>query len=366
MTKGSRQAVQRLISVALLLMSTPSFAHVNAKRISKTLTLAEEQLIIQQNLKVKREQILQLSRQHAGQRDLLSPVAMPTVARPFSDHERVSYVFFSAENYYDSAHVKKTILQNLPADVVAVVFADSANVSVIESYRQEYSQYVQNPDQLVVIASPNLLMNGSNLWARDNVPIPVYSQDAHVLSIDAQYYRFYEADQSIANFLGTQLLSHGYYYEGGNFQADDDGTCLMVNNSRHQVIPESLFIETYGCKRLKRLEHLSGIGHVDERLKIMKNKRILTDTVEYRVELEEMGYQVVMLPRPQRAFETYANALVVNDTVFLPVFHELHDAEAIQIYEQQGLKVVPVYVNDLPNQGRGSIHCITMTYPSIQ
>lgn len=345
-----------------LLASTLVVAAPAKLNQSKAISQAEEQKIIQHQLKVKQQQIL---RQLSGSRELLSP---EMVARPFSDHEQVKYVFFSAENSYDAFEVKKTILKNLPSDVTAVIFADTSNQVSVENYRKQYAAFAPNPEQVVVISAPNELASGggSTLWARDNVPIPVFSQDGRVISVNAKYYRYYEGDQSISKMMGTKLISHDYYYEGGNFQVDDDGTCVIVNNSRHKEIPDDVFTNSYGCKRLKRLVHLSGIGHADERIKILKNKVILTDTVEYKSELEDMGYQVVMVPKADRPFETYINALAINDTVFLPVFKEKNDSAVIAIYEQQGFKVIPVYVNSLPNQGRGSIHCITMTYPEVK
>ena len=358
---AKRTVTTGLFIFSMLMTTVLSAAPANLNQ-SKSISQAEEQKIIQHQLKIKRQQIL---RQLSGVSQLLSP---ERVARPFSDHEKVSYVFFSAENGFDAYEVKKTILRNLPPDVIAVIFADTANQASVESYRKQYAAYAANPDQVVVLSAPNELMSGSGspLWARDNVPIPVFGEDGRVMSVNAKYYRYYEGDQSISRFLGTKLISHDYYYEGGNFQVDDDGTCMMVNNSRHKEIPDSVFTEMYGCKRLKRLAHLSGIGHADERIKILKDKVILTDTAEYKSELEQMGYRVVMVPKANQPYETYINALVLNDTVFLPVFREKNDNDVIAIYEKQGFKVIPVYVNSLPNQGRGSIHCITMTYPEVK
>jgi len=63
--------------------------------------------------------------------------------------------------------------------------------------------------------------------------------------------------------------------------------------------------------------------------------------------------------------ETYANSLLINGTLFLPIFEQPNDKEAIRIYENLGLKVIPIETKKLSNQGSGSIHCITMTYPQL-
>ena len=141
------------------------------------------------------------------------------------------------------------------------------------------------------------------------------------------------------------------------------GTCLVIDNDRVQDIPNSIFSEKYGCKKLVRLPHVKGIGHADESVKFVDDKTVLTDTESYVPVLEKEGFKVVMLPTPNGRYETYVNSLIIEKKVFLPVFDEEKDQDAIRVYEGLGFEVIPLNTESLSNDGLGSIHCITMTYP---
>src|SRR5690606_15341718 len=92
----------------------------------------------------------------------------------------------------------------------------------------------------------------------------------------------------------------------------------------------------------------------------------LTDAPSYKPLLEEAGYKVVMLPRPKREYETYVNALIVNGVVYVPIFDQATDEEALQVYRDAGFdKVIGINSLVLSNDGAGSLHCITMTYPKV-
>ncbi|MCC6138813.1 MAG: agmatine deiminase family protein, partial [Bdellovibrionaceae bacterium] len=120
-----------------------------------------------------------------------------------------------------------------------------------------------------------------------------------------------------------------------------------------------------GCKTLVRLPHTKGIGHIDESVKFVDDNTLLVDDQDYADTLAAKGFKVIKMVRPSNDYETYVNALVVNGTAFLPVFNQKSDVAAIEIYEKLGLKVVPLNSISLSNDGLGSIHCITMSYPPV-
>jgi agmatine/peptidylarginine deiminase len=70
-----------------------------------------------------------------------------------------------------------------------------------------------------------------------------------------------------------------------------------------------------------------------------------------------------MLPRAKRDYETYVNSLIINGTVWVPIYQQKTDAEALKVYKDLGFKVIAADSSLLSNEGAGSIHCITMTYP---
>ena len=139
------------------------------------------------------------------------------------------------------------------------------------------------------------------------------------------------------------------------------GDCLTVE--RTSLPTDDIFKNLYGCKKIIRLPFVKGIGHMDESAKFLSDKIVLTDTPQYVEVLKKAGFEVHMLPRPNGTFETYVNSLLINGVLFLPVFGQTQDAQAIAIYESFGLKVVPIRSNSLSNIGMGSLHCITMNYP---
>ncbi|MBY0386083.1 agmatine deiminase family protein [bacterium] len=212
--------------------------------------------------------------------------------------------------------------------------------------------------------------SSTNFWSRDNLPLPVWESSQFAL-VDARYYYNFEPDVFFQNLFGVNLSSHKYFYEGGNFMANARGDCLVVNRKKAYpggvsdtaAIPDDVFKSLYGCKNLIRLKHLKGIGHADEVVKFMSDDVVFTDTPEYVAQLEKAGFQVVLLPEADLNYETYINSLLVNDTIFVPVFGESNDQKAIDAYKKLGLKVVPINTRALATGGQGGIHCITMNYP---
>ena len=120
------------------------------------------------------------------------------------------------------------------------------------------------------------------------------------------------------------------------------GECIVVNRKKAYsggvsdtaAIPDAIFKNHYGCKKLTRFKKLKGIGHADEVVKFISDDVIVTDTPEYVKKLKALGYKVHMLPEPDLNFETYANALQVNNTLFVPSFGETGDKKAANIYQK--------------------------------
>ncbi len=279
------------------------------------------------------------------------------VERPYAEYEKARYLLFSSQNSFYSGEVKTTLAKFLPADMILVIFYTSP--SEYQRLKDEYEPIV-GPSRLRI-----LKISTNPFWARDALPVPVFLPGNKLAGVDAKYGQGNEPDTELAHYFRMPLMKHTYYYEGGNFLADSKGNCLIVNNSRTSQIPDSNFITQYGCKKLTRFPHKSGIGHVDERIKLLSDSVALTDTPEYQSTLEGLGYEVQLLPKPGGAYETYVNALLVNGTLFMPSYGKTSDEAARKIYQDAGLDVIPANTSSLSNSGLGSIHCITMTYPPV-
>ena len=288
-----------------------------------------------------------------------------TTAVPVGEYEQAGYLLFSSNYPFSSFAAKQAMAKYLPEDVTLVVFTYSRDKSHLKQVREDFEDLVPE-ERLKVIYLPNA---NRGFWARDGVPVPIWRTDKQAdelfTVVDARYYHQFEADEEVAAHFSSELTAHDYYYEGGNFMANAKGDCLVVNTNAVQKIPDSIFSDHYGCKELYRLPFVKGIGHADESVKFVSDTEVLTDVPKYAEILEEAGFEVTMLPRPQTEMENYTNSLIVNGTVFVPVFGQNNDQEAMDIYEGLGLKVVPINTSVLSNQGLGSIHCITMTYPPV-
>lgn len=106
-------------------------------------------------------------------------------------------------------------------------------------------------------------------------------------------------------------------------------------------------------------EHFTELAKMEEELKDLTN-------------IKGIPFKLVPLPWPDACYAadghrlpaTYANFLIINGAVLLPIYGVKQDNEAILIFE--GLfperKIIPVYSRTLIEQ-HGSLHCITMQYP---
>lgn len=282
--------------------------------------------------------------------------------RPFADFEKVKSLIFSAETSFDSLGVKTTLAENLPDGVEIVVLGNDSYD--IDSLMKTLSKKVSKDR----IRKLEVDSNAVTFWTRDVTPIPVFvrqseSSDETLAVTSAPYYHGTDDDETIAKKFDVNMFSHSYLYEGGNFAQDTKGNCFLVVNPRTKLMPDNLFKSHYGCESLTRLPFEKGIGHIDERVRIISDSVVVTDSVGYKKIFEEKGYEVHMVPQAKNYYETHANSLMINGTIFMPVFGQSTDAEAQAVYEKLGFKVVPVNTSSLSNNGHGSIHCITMAYP---
>lgn len=290
---------------------------------------------------------------------LNSPRPQAPAERPYSELEEVGYLFFSSNMNYNSRVAKHAMAKNLPSDVTLVIFAEPG--SDASRIRRDYQGLIE-PERLKIVELEDA---SSGFWTRDGFPVPIWGTDKGMNLVGARYYHGFEPDQAVSSWFGGRLSEHRYYFEGGNFVTNDRGDCLTIDNDLAKDIPEGVFKDMYGCQKLVRFPHIKGIGHADESLKFVSSDTVITDSPVYEKTLIQNGYKVVLVPRPQRKYETYINSLLVNGTIYVPIFNQAKDDEALQVYRNAGFNVIPVETIQLANNGLGSIHCITMTYPKV-
>lgn len=280
--------------------------------------------------------------------------------RPFVEYHRARFLLMSDGYAFGSQVAKYEILRNLPEDMVALILTD--NVAKIPAIESTLSQVISRK-RFRVLTIPG----GSGFWVRDSTPIAIFTgneSDPKMALTGAKYFGGQRPGPRVSALLHVPFYEHAYFYEGGNFIADKDGTCLTINH-RIDEISDATFSAYYGCRRVARLPFRAGIGHVDERVKLISDSEAVTDEPTYVATLEGMGYKTYLLPRPATHMGTYVNSLLVNGTLFMPSYADSDlDGKAQAIYQSFGLKVFPLDSRTLSSVGLGSLHCITMTYPA--
>jgi hypothetical protein len=284
------------------------------------------------------------------------------VLRPVEDYADFGYVLMSAEtNYLDEVReMRRLIAQNLPENVKLVILTKEED---LEETRKTYLQWIA-ADRLL-LATHRSARNG--FWARDSFPVPVVLKDTVDPGlVAAKYFRPFEAHEVISQSVSSRnLFPKNFRFVGGNLLADHEGNCFVVDSSRMFGLDPQDVKEHYGCNHIEALPFRAGIGDVDEVIKPMPGRKMLTNESSYVPRLKELGYEVLMLPDLEERYRTYANALVVGNKVFMPSFGVPEDEEASKVYQSLGYEVIPIRTNTLSDSYLGSVHCQTMAYPKM-
>ncbi len=251
-------------------------------------------------------------------------------------------------------------------------------------------------------------------WARDHGAITVL-EDGQPILLDFVFNGWggkFPAEQD--NQLTASLAAQGRFgttpvetidlvLEGGSIESDGAGTllttrhCLLQptrNPGLSQADIEERFRKHFGTERVLWLEHgaLEGDdtdGHIDTLARFCDPSTIAyvecSDPTDAQFpELERMAaeiaalvqpsgepYHRVPLPLPAPQFDagrrlpaTYANFLIINDAVLVPVYDDPADAVAMERLGEvfPGRNVVGIDCRAIIRQG-GSLHCLTMQFP---
>jgi agmatine/peptidylarginine deiminase len=251
-------------------------------------------------------------------------------------------------------------------------------------------------------------------WARDHGAITVL-EDGQPILLDFVFNGWggkFPAEQD--NRLTTNLAAQGRFgttpvetvdlvLEGGSIESDGAGTllttrhCLMQptrNPDLSMADIEHELRRLFGGQRVLWLEHgaLEGDdtdGHIDTLARFCDPATIAyvecSDPRDPQYpELERMAselaalvqpsgepYRRVALPLPTPQFDegrrlpaTYANFLIINDAVLVPLYDDPADAIAMERVGSAfpGRSAVGIDCREIIRQG-GSLHCLTMQFP---
>lgn len=255
----------------------------------------------------------------------------------------------------------------------------------------------------------------NDTWARDFGPITI-REDNDLVLLDFTFNGWgnkYPADRdNLINrqlhiddvFNGLRMRHFDFVLEGGSIDCDGNGTllttrhCLLTptrNPTLDELAIEEELMNFFGVSRILWLSHgeLSGDdtdSHIDMLARFCDPATIAytscndPDDEHYsplhlmQQELQQLRqangepYQLVELPIPAAKYHddghrmpaSYANFLIINDAVLVPVYNDPADAFAIKQLERCFPDREIIAINCLPLiKQSGSLHCITMQLP---
>ncbi len=282
-----------------------------------------------------------------------------TVQRPFAEFESAKYLIQVDDKHVEYQKISTTFIAHLPAHMHLVLLTN--NQDRIEPLKTQHKKLDQEKRLHILVIKGSF---GGAMWTRDHMPLPMHINQELTGFVGHQYINGRIKPNQTVNtyFSKAPFNEHQLRLEGGNFLADEKGNCFKTDLHN---IPTEIFNQYYGCKKTFVLECEVGICHIDEALKVLPNGTLLTNVPSYLEILAKEGFHVISLPIPKTSYGTYANALIIEDQVFVPIYREETDEEALRIYRDLGYKTIPIDSRYVSSAWSGSLHCLSMVYPDI-
>jgi len=293
------------------------------------------------------------------------------------------------------------------AEKCIVIVKDSQHKDIVNQLLTDANVDMQNIDLLEYTAY--------RVWMRDSGPIPVYDVENNPIYMDfnfnawANYHPYPEDDkipQILAQHLNRKTVQPLYNgkrvtLEGGAIDINGCGTllcteeCLMDDKDqvRNQGFTkkdyENVFAQYFGIDNVIWLGRgITGDdthGHVDDFCRFVNrdtvvvckednpldiNYSAMQDNIERleKAKLEDgtpIKYVTLPMPKPvyykgSRLPASYANFLITNKSVLVPIYQDSNDRKALDILaglfpEREVIGVSAVNIV----WGRGSLHCLS-------
>jgi agmatine deiminase len=250
----------------------------------------------------------------------------------------------------------------------------------------------------------------NDTWIRDFGPICVYKDGKRVL-LDFVFNGWgakYEASldtmvtkklHSLYHFYPSEIESIDMVLEGGSIDSDGNGTLLttkkcLLNPNRNPKLSQDQIEQKlkhyFGLKRILWLNHGELMGddtdaHIDTLARFVnqdticyvscdkddehyKELELMREELESFRTLENRAYNLIPLPLPSPIYKdgrrlpaTYANFLITNRAVLLPVYDDPKDKEMVFLFKElfPDREIIPINSKRVIEEG-GSIHCSTM------
>jgi len=275
------------------------------------------------------------------------------------------------------------------------------DVELVKSYFESHENLIFVPYQT------------DDTWARDcSVLSVIDEEEGEPLLLDFTFTgwggkfdasRDNSISSSIAHVYGAPMEKINLILEGGGVETNANGSLLttaecLLNPNRNPHLTksqtEAILKKEFGVEQILWLNHgyLAGDdtdSHIDTLARFIDTDTIMyvkcdDQSDEHYEALKKMeeelkalrdvegeAFNLIALPMTNPIFydnerlpATYANFLIINDAVLLPIYNDPHDAEAIAICEKafRGRDIIPIDCSVLIRQ-HGSLHCVTMQFP---
>ena len=252
-------------------------------------------------------------------------------------------------------------------------------------------------------------------WIRDYGPISVYNHQGTPTLLNFQFngwarFPAHAQDNAVTDQLAPLLnlptqnmkwQDRPVVLEGGSIDSNGDGIllttreCLLSdtkqkrNPSMTQTDLEALFASCFGTRQVIWLGH--GIegddthGHVDDITRFTSPNTMITMVEPNRKDAnyqaladnlallkKETYLTTIEIPMPQAAYYrdfripvSYANFLIANGCVLVPIFNDVNDREALSILDKlfPERHIIGIDSRDILT-GLGGIHCVSMQVPA--
>jgi agmatine/peptidylarginine deiminase len=256
----------------------------------------------------------------------------------------------------------------------------------------------------------------NDIWVRDTVFLTV-EQDGQLTLLNFKFNGWgdkypHDLDNALnSTLLGQSLFANvrhqniDFILEGGSVESDGQGTlittrqCLLNPNRNAGLIQAQIerCLQHYlGAERILWIDqpNLSGDdtdAHIDTLARFCTNDTIAYTSCDnekdpHYASLKNMeaqlqalrtasgeAYQLIALPMPEPIFDedyqqlpaNYANFLIINGAVMVPVYDDPNDAVALERLAScfPGHNIIATPCRPLVHQ-YGSLHCMTMQFPA--
>jgi len=259
-------------------------------------------------------------------------------------------------------------------------------------------------------------IDSNDTWSRDFGGITIRNNN-DLIVLDFKFNAWgkkfpYKLDDQITKKLKLKGLLKSYKHksipfvlEGGAIESNGEGIllttkkCLLAKNRNPRLTQNTIekkLVEYLGAKKILWLSHgyLEGDdtdSHIDTLARFVDKETIVyqscddTKDVHYEellqmekelssfTQLNGEKFKLIALPWIQVKYDaderlpaSYANFLIINGAVLVPIYDDKNDEKALEVFKRLFPKrdIVGIDCQVLIRQ-HGSLHCVTMQYPKI-